>query len=92
MDVLTILPNGVVEGLFTEVIALSELGPLSITRASTIEFNLAAQQWEVRDDSEHRLFGHSSRQACLAWEHHHFNELMLQSSSVAHHIPKNPNP
>ena len=82
MDVLTILPNGTVEGLFTEVIALSELGPLSITRASAIEFNPASQQWEVRDDRGQRLFGHSSRQRCLSWEHAHFTGLMLQPPSI----------
>lgn len=80
MDVLTIRPGGLVEGLFTEVIALGELGPLTITRASTIEFNPATQQWEVQDLDGQILFANSSRQTCLDWEHQHFNALMLSSS------------
>jgi hypothetical protein len=72
--VLNVQPGGIVEGLFTEDINLSELGPLHITRSSTIEFNATIQQWEVRVEPSHqRMFTHPSRQACLDWEREHFN-------------------
>lgn len=60
-------------GLFTEAIDLSTLGTLEIVRASTIEFNNTAQQWEVKDAAGELHFSHPSRQACLDWEHQYFN-------------------
>jgi len=59
--------------LFTEAIDLSTLGALEIVRASTIEFNNAAQLWEVKNNDGALLFSHPSRQTCLDWEHQHFN-------------------
>lgn len=59
--------------LFTEAIDLASLGRLEIARASTIEFNNAAQVWEVKDTEGVLLFSHPSRQACLDWEHQHFS-------------------
>jgi hypothetical protein len=71
--VLTIDPQGVVTGLYTEMIELQSLGPLEITRATSIEFNGQKQQWEVKDLNQHLLFSHASRSVCLAWEQQHFN-------------------
>jgi hypothetical protein len=59
--------------LYTEALDLPAIGPLEITRASTIEHHHATQQWEVRDVSGELLFQHPSRTACLAWEHQYFN-------------------
>lgn len=59
--------------LFTEAIDLSSLGSLEIVRASTIEFNNTAQQWEVKSPEGELLFSQPSRQACLDWEHQYFN-------------------
>ena len=59
--------------LFTEAIDLASLGRLEIARATTIEFNNADQFWEVKDTEGVLLFSHASRQACLDWEHQHFN-------------------
>ena len=59
--------------LFTEAIDLSSLGALDIVRASSIEFNNTAQQWEVRNAAGALLFSHPSRQACLDWERQYFN-------------------
>jgi hypothetical protein len=42
-------PDGTAHCLWTEALPLHELGRLEITRASNIEFNNAAQQWEVQD-------------------------------------------
>ncbi len=71
--VITFDPAGNGHCLFTEVIDLSMLGALEIVRASTIEFNNAAQSWEVKSTEGVLLFSHSSRQACLDWEHQHFD-------------------
>ena len=59
--------------LYTELIDLSSLGALEIARASSIEFNNQAQQWEVKSPEGVLLFSHASRHACLSWENQYFN-------------------
>ena len=49
--------------LFTEAIDLSSLGALEIVRASSIEFNNTAQEWEVKSPEGELLFSHPSRQS-----------------------------
>ena len=71
--VLTFEPGGVVRSLYSELIDLTELGPLRVERASSLEFNQKKQKWEVREPDGKLLFSHTSRAICLAWEHHHFN-------------------
>ena len=66
-------PAGNGHGLFTEAIDLSSLGTLEIVRASSIEFNNTAQQWEVKGTVGELHFSHPSRQTCLDWEHQYFN-------------------
>jgi hypothetical protein len=61
-------PNGSAHSLWTDAIPLHELGQLEITRASNIEFNNTAQQWEVKDRRGHMRFFSKSRSACLEWE------------------------
>jgi hypothetical protein len=71
--VLTFEPVGMVRGLYSELIDLSELGPLQVVRASSLEFNQKKQKWEVKEPNGKTLFSHKSRAVCLAWEHDHFN-------------------
>jgi hypothetical protein len=71
--VLTFTANGEGQCLYTEAIELGSIGRLTIRRATTIEFNEAVQKWEVRDAGGALLHTHPSREACLAWEHRHFN-------------------
>ncbi len=71
--VLTFAPDGTGHCLYTEALDLSVIGPLEIRRASTIEYNHAAQQWEVRDREGVLIYQNASRAACLAWEHQYFN-------------------
>ena len=71
--VLTFRPDGTAQGLYTEAIALHELGRLSIRRATTIEFDDAIQQWVVRDISGAKHYQSPSRQSCLDWERETFN-------------------
>jgi hypothetical protein len=66
---------GTGRGFYTEAIELNQIGVLEITRASTIEFNTAKQQWEVKTNEGEVLFENPSRQACLLWEQQHFNAL-----------------
>ncbi len=66
-------PAGNGHCLFTEAIDLSSLGALEIVRASSIEFNNTAQQWEVKSAEGELHFSHPSRQACLDWERQYFN-------------------
>jgi hypothetical protein len=72
--ILTIDPQGIITGLYTELIELNQLGRLEITRASTIEFNPTNQQWEARDAVGTLLFRDPSRSRCVGWEIEHFNQ------------------
>ena len=71
--VLTFNPNGTAHGLYTDAIPLHALGYLSIRRATTIEFDGAAQNWVVRDSSGAKHYQSPSRQSCLDWERETFN-------------------
>ena len=79
MNILTFTPSGEVVGLYTEVIPLTELGTLHIERWTLLEFNNTTEEWEVKRLTKEGLpdptvlFSHSSRQACLHWEHWQFN-------------------
>jgi hypothetical protein len=66
--------RGAGQCLYTERIDLSEIGSLRMRRASFVEFNETAQQWEVKDSSGSLLHVSRSRQACLVWEQRHFNQ------------------
>ena len=71
--VLTFDVDGVVRCLHTDAIPLQSLGTLEVQRASTIEFNPAVQQWEVKDATGLTLHSDPSRSCCLAWELDRFN-------------------
>ena len=60
-------PVGTALCLWTDALPLHELGRLEITRATNIEFNNAAQQWEVKDLKDKVRFFARSRSACLEW-------------------------
>jgi hypothetical protein len=68
--IITIAPDGTVRCLWTDAIPLQVLGRLTLQRASTIEFDPAAQRWEVRLASKPEVvaFSHASRETCLDWE------------------------
>jgi len=70
--VLTVHNNGEAGCLYSELIDLSSIGSLEVSRASNIEFNQPKQKWEVCVDGK-VLFEHSSRALCHAWEIQHFN-------------------
>ena len=72
--VLTFAETGEGHCLYTEAIELGAIGRLTLRRATGIEFNANSQQWEVRDAGGALLHTHPSREACLAWEHRHFNQ------------------
>ena len=92
MTALLCSPDGAVRCLWTEAVPLATLGRLTVTRASTIEFNPVAQQWEVRltggsaraasgaasqREAAHPDFAHASREACLQWERDTLNAQLL---------------
>lgn len=76
--ILSIANDGTLRCLWTDHLPLSDLGRLTIERASTIEFAHDLQCWQVDINGE-IVFSHPSRDACLAWEHNHFNRLLLKS-------------
>ena len=73
MHVLKFDTAGLGHCLYTELLDLTAIGSLQITRASNIEFNQQTQEWEVLDLENNRLFSNASRSVCLDWEHQHFN-------------------
>ena len=73
MHVLTFDPTGAGHTLYTELVDLRSIGPLEITRATSIEFRAADQKWEVKDATGKVLFSNASRAVCLAWEQQRFN-------------------
>ena len=71
---LTFAPDGTGHCLYNESIDLHKLGTLSCRRASLVEFNESAQQWQVKTvEGRKVLFQSSSRQACLDWEQDHLD-------------------
>jgi len=70
--------DGTARCLWTEAVPLQELGRLDIQRASTVEFNVAEQTWEVRLASGLGVvaFSHPSRETCLNWERKTLNALL----------------
>ncbi len=71
--VLTFDVDGTGYCLHTDAIPLQSLGTLEIHRATSIEFNSAVQQWEVKANDGAILFVDPSRSCCLAWEVDRFN-------------------
>ncbi len=71
--VLTFDVDGTGHCLHTDAIPLQSLGTLEVHRATSIEFNSASQQWEVKDAEGVILHSHPSRSCCLAWEVERFN-------------------
>jgi hypothetical protein len=73
------IANGTARALWTDAVDLRELGPCTVERASTVDFNFLTQEWEVRIQSDHApLFAHSDRSTCLQWEHDHDHLLLAQ--------------
>ena len=70
MIVLQFGTDGTGHAVYTEALPLAQLGQLSMKRASTVEYNEATQQWEVRLASEPNTvaYSHSSRAECIRWE------------------------
>lgn len=77
-QILSIAKDGTLRCLWTERLPLASFGTLTITRASSIEFDHAAQSWQVIiGGSVH--YSHRSRDACLEWEHEHFNRQLAET-------------
>jgi hypothetical protein len=72
--ILFLLPDGRIEALYTEMIHLTTLGSIQIQRLSQVEFNPETQDWAMTDTTGTVLFRDSSRQMCLEWEQHFFND------------------
>ena len=81
---LRLYPDGTVRGLYTEAVPLHELGTLTVSRASSVEFSRRKQKWEVRPDKSwgdprQVLFSDKSREACLRWETRNILDAMQRS-------------
>lgn len=63
-----IRPDGVIEGLHTDMIPLQELGHLNVVRATNVEFDGVRQEWIVTLPDGTEIFSHLSREKALDWE------------------------
>ena len=72
MTAIVFTPTGQGRCLHTDLIDLSQLGTLTIERASRVEFDNHLQAWRVRDLSGFPLFTAPTRQQCLDWEQQYF--------------------
>lgn len=74
--VMTISPDGKeVAGLYSDKLPYRELGNMSVTRASTIEFNGELQKWVVNILDENRFLGvFESRQEAIDAEIRYLND------------------
>jgi hypothetical protein len=66
---LIIAPDGTARCVWTDAVALHELGRLEVQRACSIEFDNEAQAWRVFDPMGDCLYCSPSRETCLTWEH-----------------------
>lgn len=68
--ILTFAPDGIGRCVYSEDLDLSAIGSLAPKRASTVEFNVTTQQWEVRlcSEPDRVAFSHTSRAECIRWE------------------------
>ena len=73
MSTLYCLPDGTIQGVYTEAVDLSTLGVLAIRRATSIEFDNRTQAWRVFDGYGDCLYCSPSRETCLNWERQHLN-------------------
>lgn len=72
--VLSFDEEGGVSCLWTDELPLRELGVLDVQRASSIEFNPATCEWDVRwTGSDEVVYSDPDREACITWEHEKFN-------------------
>lgn len=82
--VFTVDTDGSLETLWTDDLPLAQFGALTVSRASTIEFNDSAQQWEVRlwasKPDTAPAYTHRSRAACLEWEHNEINRQLMEGT------------
>ena len=72
MSTLMFLPNGAIQGLYTETIDLSLLGRMKVSRASSIEFDNRQQVWRVSLPGLGHVYCSPSRTMCLQWEEQYF--------------------
>jgi hypothetical protein len=70
MIVIQFAPDGTGSAVYTDALPLSDIGQLRMQRASTVEFNEASQEWEVRLASAPEVVAYTgpSREGCIAWE------------------------
>lgn len=76
--------HGTATCLHTDALPLAELGTLSMTRASNVEWSDVSQKWQVSfcfnvpgAKAGEIAFESESRQECLEWEKSYFNSYLM---------------
>jgi len=69
---LCVLPDGTIQGFYSEAIDLTSLGTLKLERVSTIEFDHPCQCWRVFNRYGLCLYSSPSRTECLKFEAEYF--------------------
>lgn len=60
--------DGTLEAVYNDFIPRLKLGPMQVTRASTVEFDEVSQQWEARDTTGMIIVSAPDRFQCLRME------------------------
>jgi hypothetical protein len=67
--ILEVNDDGNLHGLYTDAVDLFAVGPITnVTKASNVEFNEAAQKWEVMSLDGEVLYTNSNREKAIEWE------------------------
>ncbi|MFN3653408.1 MAG: hypothetical protein ACK47B_27840 [Armatimonadota bacterium] len=74
---LVVEADGVVRGLYTELVDLGEVGALEIERASHVEFNARSQTWEARWTDGQWIGAASTRRRVLELERSELQRALL---------------
>lgn len=74
--------DGTGRAVYTEELPLAELGSLSMTRASSVEYNETTQQWDVRltSNPDQVAYSDKSRNECIKWEVNKLNEDLIMGN------------
>jgi hypothetical protein len=68
--------DGKAMGLYTEIIDLTRIGRLKVTRKLRVEYDNERQVWRVKDGRRFPLFTAAKRQECIDWEEKYLNSVM----------------
>lgn len=84
MAKLFIRPDGSIEGLYTDIVPMQELGKLNVTRATNVEFDCGRQEWVVTLPDGKEVHSCAKREDALEWERIFCEACLYDGFRVSH--------